>query len=519
MSTPETSDLTSFRQRLRDLEDDLQPSALPPPKKHRAFNPHRLMAITFLVLILIGTFLLITPWAQTSGQWAWQFPGAGGFLKNGWRAVLDNFFMATSAACVTGLTVVDVPTVYTPFGHGVLAACIQLGGLSLMTLGTLIVTLLLGRVPVEGEERTMISYGGSLGSAQRLLWQTVRYVFAFEAVGAAIFFLCYHFRYGYTLGKSLWYALFHAISAFCNAGISLHPNNLELFRGDLTYTLTATLLVTLGGIGFLVIANVFHYHFWRRDLRKRGHISLHARIVLWTSLILCLGGGLLFTLLEWHASLRTPNAQPLIEALLSGHWLPIRHALADSGERLVTGISQAAMFRTAGFNLVPMDAISAPANLLSVLLMLIGGSPGSMAGGIKTTTLVVLLLTIRAYIRGAPAVEVHHRTLSNAICREAMVIVFFYLATVFLFYFVLLSTETRLIALRGDFALFYEVSSAVGTVGTSLNATPHLSPIGRLIIALAMFLGRIGPISIVLMMARRHTTHWTRCPEETITVG
>ena len=177
------------------------------------------------------------------------------------------------------------------------------------------------------------------------------------------------------------------------------------------------------------------------------------------------------------------------------------------------------MFRTAGFNLVPMDAISAPANLLSVLLMLIGGSPGSMAGGIKTTTLVVLLLTIRAYIRGAPTVEVHHRTLSNAICREAMVIVFFYLATVFLFYFVLLSTETRLIALRGDFALFYEVSSAVGTVGTTLNATPHLSPIGRLIIALAMFLGRIGPISIVLMMARRHTTHWTRCPEETITVG
>ena len=166
-----------------------------------------------------------------------------------------------------------------------------------------------------------------------------------------------------------------------------------------------------------------------------------------------------------------------------------------------------------------MDLITPPSNLLSVFLMLVGGSPGSMAGGLKTTTIVVLILTIRAYLKGSPVVQLHKRTISDTICREAMVIIFYYLLMVFMFYFLLLLTEHSVLAKQSDFVLFYEVASAFGTVGVSLNTTPHLSAIGKLLIALAMFIGRIGPISIAFMMARREMVHHIRYPEESITVG
>ena len=515
-------ELQAFRNRLRDLEDDYNGlHGAPPVPRERPFEPRRLLAGTFLALILAGWALLNTPWAQASGHWAWELPGQAFSWQHCWRVLLDNLFTATSASCVTGLTVVDIPQVYSTFGHAVVLICIQLGGLSLLTLGTMIVSLLLGRVTVGGEQQMMLSYGAASSErAHNLLWQTIRYVLTFEFVGAGLLFVRYFFHHGYTLGKSAWYAVFHAVSAFCNAGISLHPNNLVDLEGDLPYAIVIALLVIFGGLGFIVLANVFQYHFWRRDLRRRGRISLHSRIVLWSTAGLIVGGGLLFTILEWNASLGAQGAfKSLWEALIGGDWQAALDATNFILSKVTSGITQAAMFRTAGFNLVDMEAITPPSNLLSVILMLIGGSPGSMAGGIKTTTLIVIILTIRAYIRGNPDVQIHRRTLSNAITREAMVIVFFYLSVVFLFYFILLLSEKSLVAARGDFVLFYEVSSAFGTVGTSLNATSSLSALGRGLIALAMFLGRIGPISLALMMADRGLTHHVSYPEETITVG
>lgn len=519
MNTPDSHELQVFRARLQDLTEEWEPSTA--PTKGSSFNPRRWLALTFLVLILTGGALLCTPWAQASGLWAWQVPGQTFSWAYCWRAVLDNFFMATSASCVTGLTVVDTASAYSTFGHAVLLVCIQLGGLSLLTLGTLIVTILLGRVPVGGEAQMMMSYGAaSSGRAHHLLWQTIRYVFTFEAIGAGLLFLRYFYHHGLPLAKSLWFAAFHAISAFCNAGLSLHENNLIDLRGDMIYCTIITLLVLLGGLGFIVIANVFQYRFWRRDLRLRGRISLHSRIVLWVTLFLFMGGGLLFTLLEWNTSLKAGLPDLSIwETLRTGDWANLPAAFRVSCEKVCYGFSQAAMMRTAGFNFVPMDQVTPPANLLSVLLMLIGGSPGSMAGGIKTTTIIVLGLTIRAYIRGNPEVQLHRRTISNAISREAMVIVFFYLLLVFCFYFILLVTESAVAHAHGDFALFYEVTSAFGTVGTSLNTTPALTPIGRLLIALAMFLGRIGPISLAMIMADRGLTRHVRYPDENVTVG
>lgn len=520
MSSLKSNTLSEYRDRLSDTCEETPENVLQQRPKRRSLDPRKMMALTFLILIAIGTFLLCTPWAQQSGTWAWFNQTDHFTWPTFFRALLDNLFMATSTACVTGLSVVDITTYYSTFGHVVLITSIQLGGVSLITLGTLIVTILLGRVPVGGEDQVMLNYGAKTSSrANSLLAQTITYILSFELIGALILFARYYWHHGYTLANSTWYACFHAISAFCNAGTSLHPNNLIPLRNDLIYTSTVALLVTLGGIGFLVIANIFNYRPWYRDLRLRGKISLHSRIVLWTSLLLTVGGGLIFTILEWNHALNFIEIPSFENALLAGDFGTILDVLKECTRRVCSGISQTAMFRTAGFNFVEMEAITPPANLLATVLMLIGGSPGSMAGGIKTTTLVVLILTIRAYLRGSQSVSLHQRTISDVICREAMVIVVYYLLMVFFFYFILLLTEKTLVAQRGDFVLFYEVSSAFGTVGISLNATPSLSPIGKLIITLAMYLGRIGPISIALMMAAREVSHRIRYPEETITVG
>ena len=510
--------LRDYRDRLRDLPTPL-PARRRDPAKQEPFNPYRTLAVTFLALIALGTLLLCSPWAQSDGCWAWLAPGRPFTWAKLGEALIDNLFMATSASCVTGLAVVTVPETYTFFGQAVLLGCVQLGGISLVALGTLIVSILLGRVPFGGERQIAISFGSS-GRPASLLSQTFRYVLTFEAVGAALLFVRYHFVHGYELGRAVWFSVFHAVSAFCNAGLSLHPNNLLDIRGDAPLLIILALLVAAGGIGFLVLSNVFRYRFWRRDLRRRGHIILQARVVLWMSLILSVGGGLLFTALEWRGSLvHDPSAPGLIASLADGAWRDALVAFNTDFEEACAGFAQAIFFRTAGFNAIPMGEVSHPANVLSVLLMLVGGAPGSMAGGIKTTTLVVVLLTIRAYIRGNPDVQLHRRTIPDAICREAMVILFFYLATLFLLYFLLLFTEDALIAKHGEFALFYEVSSALGTVGTTLDATGDLSQAGRLLISLTMFLGRIGPVSLALMMASRAQAHHVRYPEESISVG
>lgn len=519
MKSVDTQTLTNYRSNLCDETAEIN-IVRPLRQKSSKFDPRKMMAITFIVLITLGFFLLCTPWSQASGQWAWFNPGTPFSWSFAWKALLDNLFMATSASCVTGLAVVDITTYYSTFGHVILACCIQLGGVSLLTLGTLIMTILLGRVPAGGEDQVILNYGANSSSkANSLLAQTITYVLSFEIVGGLILFSRYFWHHGYSLSESVWFSTFHTISAFCNAGLSLHAQNLIALNSDLIYISTITLLVTLGGIGFLVIANIFNYHPWYRDLRLRGKISLHTRIVLWTSLILSIGGGLLFTALEWNHSLNFCEIPSPWHALANGEWSTFLESSKLITQRICAGISQTAIFRTAGFNFVEMESISPPSNVLSVFLMLIGGSPGSMAGGIKTTTLVVLILTIRAYLRGSPTVEVHRRSISDMICREAMVIVVYYFVMVFSFYFILLLTEELLVTSRGDFVIFYEVSSAFGTVGSSLNVTPSLSPIGKALITLAMFLGRIGPISIALMMAGQEVSHRIRYPEETITVG
>ncbi|MDO4527961.1 MAG: potassium transporter TrkG, partial [bacterium] len=364
-------------------------------------------------------------------------------------------------------------------------------GIGLMTLGTLIVSLLLGRLSSSGESQIVMNYGASATTRPNdILWQTIRYVAFFECVGLLVLSYRYFVGYDYPLLKSLWYGTFHAISAFCNAGISLHSENL-----------------------------LAHYRFWRRDLRLKGQISLHSRLVLWTTLILLIVGTTLFVIFEWNASLATEEMPSVYESLKQGQFSVAFDSLKANFMKILTSFAQTTSFRTAGFNYIDLTEVSTPANTLSIILMLIGASPGSMAGGVKTTTVVVLVLLIRAYVRGDQTVHVHQRTIPDTVCREAMVLFVFYLLMVFVFYFMLSITETLLLQKAGSLGLFYEVSSAFGTVGTSLNATTSLSPIGRVIISLAMFLGRIGPLSIAMMMAGHQRVHRVRYPEESVSVG
>lgn len=487
--------------------------------KKQPLNPRRLLGLTFFLLIFFGGALLCTPWARVANVWPGMQTGIFQWSEC-WRTILDNIFMATSASCVTGLTVVSVPEYYTTFGQIILLMCIQLGGIGLITLGTFIVSLLLGRLSSSAESQVMMNYGVSVrGKANTLLWQTMRYVFSFEIVGILILTARYSFAYGYDFFRSFWYATFHSISAFCNAGLSLHDENLIFMADDPIYMATITFLVIAGGIGFLVISNLFHYQFWRRDLKKRGRISLHSRIVLWATAGLLVFGGLLFAILEWNHSLGENTGLSFYEALRLKEWHVAWETLHLYFVKFLRAFAQSAMFRTAGFNFVDIGEVTPSANLLSIILMLIGGSPGSMAGGIKTTTLIVLFLTIRAYVRGAPEVQVYRRTISDSICREAMVLFVFYLMMVCLFYFILNLTENLLLQERGHLALFYEVSSAFGTVGTSVNATNFLTATGKVVISLAMFLGRIGPLSIALMMAGHKNVHRVRYPEESVSVG
>ena len=519
----EVNRLREFHRRLSDIaigHAGLRGTAQTVAKSRRIASRGALAA-TFAVVIFVGTLLLNTPWAQASGLWSWEtVPGAAFTWQRFWLAVLNNLFTATSATCVTGLSVVNVSSYYSTFGKWVVAGCVQLGGIGLMTLGTAIVSALLGRASIGNETQVMQASGAqSIGSVRTLLWRTVRYVVGFETAGALILAWRYRMLTDFSLLHCFGYGFFHSVNGMCNAGLTLHSDNLATIGQDPIYMLTITALVTIGGIGFFVLSNMFHLKFWRRDLRRRGRLSLHAWLVLWSSAFIFLVGGTLWTLLEIGHSLGPSRLGDFIGALSSFQWGAAWESLLAMVYQWQTGVCQAAMARTAGFNFVNMGMIDSPANLLTILLMLIGGSPGSMAGGIKTTTVVVLLLTIRAYVKGNREVQIHHRTVSDSVCREAMVLCVFYIGIVFLFFFLLLLSEPMLVSQCGDFALFYEVASAFGTVGLSLNATGLLTPVGRILIVLAMFLGRIGPISVVMMMSDRAPIRRVRCPEEKVTVG
>jgi len=334
----------------------------------------RIVPLGFLGVILIGTALLLLPWAHRAGQ------GVG---------LLDAFFLSASATCVTGLTPVNVAETFSGFGQVVLLLLIQCGGLGIFTASISLVLLSGNRLSLS-DEQTIHATVGRLRQARPLdvfIYACV-FVVLFELAGAVgLFALISNQVPGQPVGQSLWESAFHSVSAFCNAGISIYPEGLARWRHQPAILAVVATLVISGGIGLMTLINLRYYRFWRRDPRRRGYLTVQTRLTIITTAFLLAGGALITLALEQDYTLRD----------------------ATGWDHLTWPLFHSAMARTAGFNVVDVAEMNPPTLLATLLLMFIGGSPGSMAGGIKTVTFAVLLLTAWSALRRTEEIQIFGR--------------------------------------------------------------------------------------------------------------
>ena len=422
----------------------------------------QLFVLSFAGLILAGTVgLLVLPGLYTG-------PRLG---------VIDALFTVTSAVCVTGLTVVDTATYFTWWGQAWILLCIQAGGLGILTFATLIIHTLGRQSALHVEAATSAGVAAQTGDARTMVRAVLALTFTIEVVGAAGLWLAWREPLG--AGPAVWHGVFHAISAFCNAGFSTFSENLVRWRESPPVLLTIQTLIVLGGLGFVVLEEL-RDRFWRHRVRR---LSTHARLVLLTTAVLMVGGAVLYFAFEARGTLR-----PL--------------GVVD---RAVNAMFMSITPRTAGFNAVDYNQVSNPSVALTVALMLVGGSPGSTAGGVKTTTAALLALLVVARLRGARNVSVWRRTVPWDTVHNATSLVVGAITILAIGIFLLLMTEpANGGAERSDFVrLVFEAHSAFGTVGLSMNKSTELTPAGRLIVSALMFVGRVGPLGLTAAMVFR----------------
>lgn len=402
----------------------------------------------------------------------------------------DAVFTACSATCITGLTVIDPGSQLTRAGQIALMALVEIGCVGIMTLGTFFLVCTGRRLSLASEFSVSSAIGGTgvKGLKGLVVW-VVLSMLAFEFLGAA------------ALAKGLgvdWYsAAFYSVMSFCNAGFSLSPESLAPFRSQPFALCVLGVEVLLGGFGFLVLYNLCTIRFWQRNRVTRGRLSLHSRIVLISSFAFVALAFVIFMVCEWNT------------------------ALAPFGwsERLAVAFFQAVTPRTCGFTVVPVESWHDVTRFLSEIMMFIGAAPGGAGGGIKVTTLVVTLATLAAIYRGRRTTVVLKRTVSEEIVRESFIIVVFYGAVIAAVMSALLVTESGRAGLSFE-NLLYEAVSATTTTGLSCgNTTRLLSLPGRLAIMFAMFVGRLGALSVVLLMAGKDETESIRYPREEVVVG
>ncbi len=441
-------------------------------------RPERFLAGTFAGLILLGTLLLSLP------------------VSHGQTRVgpLDAMFTSTSAVCVTGLVVVDTGQDYSRFGQTIIMILIQLGGLGIMTFAALIIQILGHKISYRSQSALHDVFYQKSAAAQ--LRQNLKWILTLtlliEAAGAVAIFCAR--PEGMSVGEGAFVAVFHAVSAFCNAGFSTFSGNMMDVAGNVGLLVTVAVLVVCGGLGYTVMLEVASRAGKRLRNRPRPVVwSLNTRVVLITSLVLILGGALFLYLL----GMTSPEVR----------WLSrIGHCLFQS-------ISA----RTAGFNTVDLNSSPAPALLWLVFLMFVGGSPGSCAGGIKTTSLAIWAARLRARLRDQEDVTIRGRRIPVDLVRRTGLLI----ATAAMFnlvgLMVLAISEMGDPKVRLEQILFEQVS-AFGTVGLSTGITPSLTAVGKLWIILTMFVGRLGPLTVALVVME-HKVAAVRLAEERLMIG
>lgn len=445
-------------------------------QKKRRLNPPAVFALSFALIILLGTLLLILPISSAYGK-----P----------TDFITALFTATSATCVTGLVVVDTGTYWSHFGHLIILLLIQIGGLSYAVLATGMMLLLNRRIQIR--ERIFLQYSLNVKSLRGIvsfLKKVLITVFIFEGIGALLLFLTFIKRYPFL--KSIKFAIFHSVSAFCNSGFDLIGNfkSFTDYVGNFNIVFTISTLIIIGGIGFIVIHDIL-----QRIAKRREHLELHSKMALMMTLFLILAGTLTIFILEYN------NSGTL--------------KLLNWKDKILASYFQAVTPRTAGFNTVDIGKMRPSTLLFIILLMFIGASPGGTGGGIKTVTFLVLWLGIYAVLTERKNVHFQNRTIPWEIIRRAYAIFVLSLTLVIISWFMFLIFEPF-----DPLKSLFEVVSAFGTVGLSTGITPYLSPIGRIVLIITMYIGRIGTLTAgMVIFSSRSKKSQIEYPLEEVSVG
>jgi len=450
-------------------------------RQFKNISPGTALIAYYAGAILVGAVLLALPVAARGTS----------------LSFLDALFTATSAQCVTGLVVVDTGSRLTLFGQLVVLALIQIGGLGITTFSVYLFFYLRLGVGTRGR---WILHETLLHTPVESLRDLIRAIVGMTLVieGAGTLLLACRFVPDLGWGRGLYFALFHSVSAFCNAGFALFPDSLVAYRDDPLVNLTIMALIILGGIGFLVIKEVLDL---RQSTGGRRRLSLHSRLVFWTTGMLIFGGALLIGLLESGASL-------LGRGLLEGTWI---------------ALFQSVTARTAGFNSIDLNQFEVPTLLLMMFLMFVGASPGSAGGGIKTTSLALFVAILHSRLKGLSHTNVFRRTVPEEVVTKTLTLVMLAALLIGAASFALLAVQLSGLSFsesRGVFMDYtFEAISAFATVGLSLGATAKLVPAGKLIVILLMFVGRVGLLTLAFAIVSRRQQHPVRYSEENLMIG
>ena len=442
--------------------------------KHIKLTAVQVLALGFASVILIGALLLKLPISS---------------VDRVTTPFIDCLFTSTSAVCVTGLVVKDTGTYWSYFGKTVILILIQIGGLGFMSFATLF-ALILGK-KITLRERLVMQEAMNTFNLQGLV-KLAKYIliftFSVELIGALLLATQFIPELGFL--KGVYFSIFHSVSAFCNAGFDLvgEFRSLLPYAENTVIVLSLSGLIVVGGLGFSVWADIYNF----KGMRK---LSLHSKVTIAISLFLIVTGTVLMFLFEFRNPL---TIQPM-----------------GIKGKLISSLFASITPRTAGFNTIPTGDMTAPGRFLTMMLMFIGGSPGSTAGGIKTATFAIVLFTVISNIRGREDTEIFKKRIPRDLVMRSFTIFFLGLAVVIIVTILLSLTE---LGTSFEF-VFYEAISAFGTVGLSLGLTPELSFLGKIIVSLTMYSGRVGTMTLALALAKNKTPCLVRYPEDKILVG
>ncbi|MGG7212169.1 TrkH family potassium uptake protein [Clostridium nigeriense] len=435
-------------------------------------NGAQILSLGFLALVLIGAGLLTLPISSKSGE-----------VTN----FLDAMFTSTSAVCVTGLITLNTSTHWSIFGQTVIMTLIEIGGLGFMSFAVFL-SLILGK-KITLRERLVMQEAMNTHSIQGLV-KMVKYILIFtvsvQFFGALL--LSTQFVPEYGLSKGVFYSIFHSISAFCNAGFDLFGTSLVDFSNNFVVILVISALIIIGGLGFAVLLEIYEF-------KGIKNFSVHSKLVLITTGILIFTGSILMLLFE-YSNPETIGSMNIRDKFLNSFFASVSP-------------------RTAGFNSVSTSGMTLASKFLTIILMFVGGSPGSTAGGLKTVTCSILVLTVISVIKGREDTEVFGRKFTKEIVYKAFTIVFIGLSLVIIVTMILSYTEVGVSFID----LLYESVSALGTVGLTLGLTPKLSLIGKILIIFMMYLGRVGPLTVMLALTRKKKKLGYKYPEGKILIG